>query len=69
MASSVQIPKKNLKGKGKYGCCFSSHFSIKCWLCHKKSAVLSINQGLLKYNTFPLQIQPQLKCRARRADL
>lgn len=32
----------------------NSHFSIKCWLCHKKPSVLSFNQGLLEYNTFPL---------------
>lgn len=43
MANSPNLKQKNLQGM--YGCCFSKQsFSIKCWLCHKKSPVLSFYQ-------------------------
>lgn len=53
MLSSVQISNK-ISRVSMAAVFLNSHLSIKCWLCHKKPPVLSINQGLLKYNTLPL---------------
>lgn len=43
MAGSVQISNK-ISRVSMAAVSPNSHFSIKCWLCHKKSPVLSINQ-------------------------